>query len=132
VTAGRTTDCDQATRRGRLAKAREFYEAAEALDTLADDDTHLIDPYITNCVFAGIAAADVICCARLGVHAVGDNHVEAVALLATVDEGLSKHLSTLLRHRNRSSYSALASSLATKKQVGRATSALVEFATTLA
>jgi hypothetical protein len=130
--AGRTTDCDQATRLGRLTKAREFYEAAEVLDALADDDTHLIDPYITNCVLAGIAAADVICCARLGVHAVGDNHVEAVALLATVDEGMSKHLDTLLRHKNRSGYSALASNLAAKKQVGRATGALVDYATTLA
>jgi len=132
VIAGRTTECDQTTRRGRLAKAKEFYEAAEMLDVLAHDDTHLVDPYITNCVLAGIAAADVICCARLGVHAIGDNHVEAVALLATVDEGMSKHLDILLRHKSRSSYSALASSLAAKRQVGRATSALMEFATTLA
>jgi hypothetical protein len=49
---------------------------------LADEAADVADAYVTLLVHAGIAASDVICCARLGEHAQGDNHVEAVALLA--------------------------------------------------
>lgn len=130
VTPGRTMKCDQRARQGRLAKAVQFYEAAELIETLAESETHRIDAYITNCVLAGIAAADVICCARLGVHAQDDDHREAVALLEQVDKSMAGHLNTLLNQKTRSGYSALISSLAAKRQAGRAAKALVEFAKT--
>ena len=72
--------CSEATRRGRLDKATQFADAAEIIEAMVDGDD-LDDAYITLCVHAGIAAADVLCCARMGVHAQGDDHTEAVALL---------------------------------------------------
>ena len=83
------------------------------------------------CVHAGIAAADVICCAQLGVHASGENHNDAVGLLAKVDMGMARHLDTLLRMKTRSGYSAAPSSEADRKKAGRAANALVEHASGL-
>ena len=56
------------------------------IETLVDDGD-LADAYVTLCVHAGIAAADVICCTALGKHATGDDHNHAVALLRQVDGG---------------------------------------------
>jgi hypothetical protein len=83
--------CPPATRAGRLAKAEQFYLAAETID-----DQDVADAYVTLCVHAGIAAADAICCARLGQHAHGDDHQEAVALLTRADRTIAKHLKVLL------------------------------------
>lgn len=63
----RTKKCTATIRRGRLDKAKQFAETAR----LIEGNDALIDAYVTNCVHAGIAAADVICCARLGEHAIG-------------------------------------------------------------
>jgi len=54
-----------------MAKADQFYLAAETIATTIEDQD-IADAYVTLCVQAGIAAADVICCARLGEHAQGD------------------------------------------------------------
>lgn len=59
--------CDAATRRGRARKADEFRLAAEVIEEYAGSDDDLNDAYVTLCVHAGIATADVVCCARLGV-----------------------------------------------------------------
>lgn len=67
----RTTDCNREMRAGRLAKAEQFSAAAETVEILADEDSDIGDAFVTLCVHAGIAAADVVCCARLGVHAPG-------------------------------------------------------------
>ena len=68
-----------------MAKARQFSDAATLISELASDDSNLGDAYITLCVHAGIAAADVICCARLGVHASGQDHAAAATLLDKAD-----------------------------------------------
>ena len=70
-----------ATRMGRLAKAKQFQLAANTISTIMDDQV-IADAYVTLCVQAGIAAADVICCAKLGEHHQGENHNEAIALVA--------------------------------------------------
>lgn len=93
---GRTTRADESVRRGRMAKAEQFAAAAELVHGLADEAADVADAYVTLCVHAGIAAADVICAARLGVHARGENHQEAVTLLATADRAASRHLDALL------------------------------------
>ncbi len=54
----------------------DFEENASGQDDLAE-------AYVTMCVHAGIAAADVICCWRLNVHHQGESHEEAVTLLRT-------------------------------------------------
>lgn len=125
----RTRRCSAATRSGRLAKAKQFLEAAEILDTLvSDQEDDLVDAYATLCVHAGIAAADVICCARLGAHAQGQDHNEAVALLASVDRASSRHLATLLGLKARAGYSDVTISAADRRRAGRAATSLVEAA----
>jgi hypothetical protein len=71
--------CSDQARAGPLAKAKQFLAAADVIEPSEADD--ITDAYVTLCVHGGIAAADVICCARLGRHHQGDNHVEAVGLL---------------------------------------------------
>ena len=65
--------------------ARTEPRTRECSDELADDESDLCDSHVTLCVHAGIAAADVICCARLGRHAHGENHDEAIGLIEKVD-----------------------------------------------
>jgi len=48
-----------AIREGRMAKAKQFVDAAETVEALADDPNDVADAYVTLCVHAGIAAADV-------------------------------------------------------------------------
>ena len=97
---GRTRECDSATRTGRLHKARQFMDAANTIETLADDAADVADAYVTMCVHAGIAAADVICCARLGQHARGEDHVSAIRLLDQAGPDEAKHLRALLGLRS--------------------------------
>jgi hypothetical protein len=118
-------------RAGRLAKAKQFSDAADIIATITDRAVDVEDAYITMCVHAGIAAADVICCAQLGEHARGENHSDAVGLLAKVDKGMSRHLNTLLQMKTRSGYSAAPSSEADRKKAGRAANTLVEHASGL-
>jgi hypothetical protein len=130
--SAKTQPCDQKTRSGRLAKAKQFLDAAEILETITEGDVDVEDAYITMCVHSGIAAADVICCAQLGEHSSGENHGDAVALLAKVDNTMARHLGTLLKLKTRSRYSAAPSSEADRKRAGRAARALVDHASGLA
>lgn len=50
---GRTKRCDQKTRDGRLAKAKQFSEAAHMIATQTDGAKDIEDAYITLCVHAG-------------------------------------------------------------------------------
>lgn len=88
----RTVPCPQAVRLGRLRKADQFLQAATIVVDFADDESEVTDACVTLFVHAGIAAADVICCAALGEHPRGENHGEAVAMLASVDRPASRHL----------------------------------------
>lgn len=63
----RTKKCTSRVIAGRLAKAEEFLDNAELL---ADDDDRR-NAAAALFVDAGIAAADVLCCKRLGEHAQG-------------------------------------------------------------
>jgi hypothetical protein len=74
--------------------------------TLADEAADVADAYVTLLVHAGIAASDVICCARLGEHSMGENHAEAVKLLASaVDNKLAGALDALLSVKTKAGYS---------------------------
>jgi len=122
-----TGRCAPATRAGRLAKARQFLLAAETIATVIDDQ-EIADAYVTLCVHAGIAAADVIRCARLGLYYSGEDHNAAVTLLASADSPASKHLKALLDINTRSGYSPALTSAADKKRAGRASAALLAIA----
>lgn len=123
----RTQPCDAQKRKGRLAKADQFLTAAEAIQAVIDD-VKVDDAYVTLCVHAGIAAADVLCCKALGVHASSENHNDAIGLLARVDKAASNHLRTLLGMKTRSGYSASPVSGTDRPRAERAATALVQAA----
>ncbi len=120
-----TRTCSPEIRRGRLAKADGFLRAAEDV-SLLDDSGQLRDAVVTLHVHAGIAAADVICCARLGLHATGDNHAEAVALLKKAGATSHRHLATLLGLKTKAGYSHTPASTADVKTAARAAAQLVD------
>lgn len=125
-----TRRCTEATRSGRLAKARQFLLAAETIATVVED-RDISDAYVTLCVHAGIAAADVICCARLGEHHQGEDHQAAVALLAKADATAARKLKTLLDLKTRSGYSPTVTSRTDQRRASRAATALVHAAETV-
>ena len=122
-----TKRCTAATRAGRLAKARQFLLAADTIASVIDDAA-IADAYVTLCVHAGIAAADVLCCAKLGTYHDGKNHHEAIALVARVDKVAARNLKALLDMKTRSGYSAALTSAADQKRAGRAATSLVRAA----
>ncbi len=93
---------------GRLSKAEQFMEGAETIRELADDERDVGDAYVTLCIHAGIAAADVVCSIALGEHTQGDDHGAAVNHLAKVrpdGRDLSDSLRALLMMKTRAGYS---------------------------
>lgn len=125
---GRSTECTPTIREGRLAKARQFETAATTVLLLAEEATDVADAYVTLCVHAGIAAADVICCARLGRLSRGENHQEATALLARADASAARHLDVLLRLKTLAGYSHTSVSRDRTLRAGRSMDALVSAA----
>lgn len=120
--------CPKAMRAGRLRKAEQFFAAGGDVLALADAHHDVGDAYVTLCVHAGIAAADVMCCAALGQHSLGEDHREAVALLKQVDKDAAKHLETLLTLKTKAAYTSSAVSAADVKRAERAAASLVETA----
>lgn len=99
---------DEKTIAGRLRKAEQFMQAAEALREIAGIEDDLSDAFVTLCVHAGVAAADVVCCIALGQYAQGEDHNAAVAHLSKVRPGgreLGNSLRTLLGMKTRAGYS---------------------------
>lgn len=122
----RTTPCTPAVLEGRRRKAKGFMQAAEVVEALAEpDDVDTTDALVTLWVHAGIAAADVICCTRLGEHARGESHDEAVRHLERVDRELAKRLEQLLGVKTLAGYSARTPSQDRVKRASRAAQALV-------
>ena len=124
----RTRPCDASVARGRLRKALQFSEAFRAVWDLADQPDDVADACATLAVHAGIAASDVITCRALGTHAIGSNHVEAVAILASVDKGLSRSLASLLALKSKAGYSHAAVTRTDLMRAERAMEALVRAA----
>lgn len=121
----RSTPCGQARQAGRLQKATQFLDAAATINVIAERPDQYPDAVITLYVHAGIAAADVICCARLGKHASGDGHDDAVRLVKQIDPRAAKNLATLLGMKARSGYSSATSPPADWRRAERAAAALV-------
>lgn len=96
--AGRTQDCGKAQARVRLAQAQSFLEVAElVIDDESDLETAGVAAALA--VLAGIAAADAACCFALGARSRGQDHRQALQLVAQVGaEGtkLSNALGRLL------------------------------------
>lgn len=115
-------ECDSVVTSGRLAKANEFFGAAEYLE---DDMPSAAGDLYVN---AGIAAADVICCVRLGMHSNTGNHNEALTFLRKADSGSERYLATLLGLKNKAAYTHEPISALECKKMNRAAGNLVETA----
>jgi hypothetical protein len=115
-------NCDSLVTAGRMSKANEFFDAADHLGQ--DMPNAAGDLYVD----AGIAASDVLCCVRLGVHSNTGNHSEAVALLKRADNGSERHLNTLLNLKNKAAYTHQDLTPAELKKMNRAAEHLVEAA----
>ncbi len=123
----RTVRCTAAICQGRLRKAVEFLDAAHLIaDETGESAAH--DAFVTLCVQAGIAASDAICCARLGEHAQGQDHNEAVTLLSRASTESAMHLRVLLSMKTKAGYSHTAVSNGDARRARRAAEALVETA----
>jgi hypothetical protein len=107
ATTVKTRTCTTGESRKRLSAARKFLEAAELF--LGDVDPEGRRVAVSNAVLAGIAAADAMCCARLGKHAVGDDHRTAADLVRGIGPGgaeASKALIALLGIKHKAQYQA--------------------------
>lgn len=123
--AARIKQCDDRLVEGRRRKAVQFLEAAELIREFADDEADAGDVFVTLCVHAGIAAADVVCCRALGHHVQGEDHNEAIAEVGKVDGQHAKDLRTLLKIKTKAAYSPDAVSAEERKRAGRAVERLV-------
>ncbi|TRW79468.1 hypothetical protein FK535_22000 [Mycolicibacterium sp. 018/SC-01/001] len=115
-------DCDAVVTSGRMSKANEFLAAADLVGEELPNAAG--DLYVD----AGIAASDVICCVRLGVHSNTGNHNEAVALLKQAAGGSERHLNTLLNLKNKAAYTHQDLTSAELRRMSRAAEHLVELA----
>jgi hypothetical protein len=92
---GRTQECNRAQAAVRLSQARAFLEVAELIG--AEDDELANDNVAAAlAVLAGIAAADAACCGTLGRRSRGQDHRQAIQLVAQAGPD-GKTLSQALR-----------------------------------
>ena len=121
----RTSESDPAVVAGRRAKAQQFSTVARDVLTLADEAQDVADSFVTLAVHAGIAAADVICCVRLGTYSRSESHAEAIDLLKGADKDAAKALRVLLAMKTRAGYSSAPVSTEDRLRAERAMDALV-------
>jgi hypothetical protein len=123
---GRTRQCPEGVRAGRLNKAIEFHGAATLVEDVAPNAA------VDLLVDAGIAAADAICCVRLGVYSAGESHNEAIALLEKAERDVAKDLQALLNLKSKVAYAHQSVTTDDRKRANRAASHLVEAARRIA
>jgi hypothetical protein len=108
---GRTATCGRAEALTRLRQAEAFVMTAELCLSESDDpDLPLAGTAAALAVLGGIAAADAACCAKLGRRSRGQDHRQAVDLVAGVEPGgaaLAKDLERLLEIKDKVHYGAV-------------------------
>lgn len=121
--ANKRSPCDAGTASRHLEQAREFLDDAHGATGKSSR--------VVLLVMAGINASDAICCAVLREHATGADHLAAQSLLANVrpnGKSLATHLGTLMRNKNKASYTIDAISAGEITKCERAAEALVRAA----
>jgi hypothetical protein len=83
---GRTQRCSPAQAQTRLDHARKFLEVAELVAS-EGDSMEYSSAGASLAVLAGIAASDAACCKALGRRSRGQDHREAVDLIAQIEPG---------------------------------------------
>jgi hypothetical protein len=103
---GRTQDCNRAQAVVRLTQARAFLDVA-VLVSGEDDELANDNVAAALAVLAGIAAADAACCGTLGRRSRGQDHRQALQLVAqagTDGKTLSRALGRLLDIKDNAHY----------------------------
>lgn len=116
--------------------AAQRYDQAKAFADLADldpesDDGPTRSAAVSNAVLAGIAAADSICCRRLGRHAAGGDHQQAIALVEEAGEvgrEARRHLKTLLSIKHKAQYEGVDPTVTEARRANRAMRSILELA----
>jgi hypothetical protein len=126
----RTTPAGPGVRAGRLAKAEQFAGAARDVLLLADEASDVADAFVTLAVHSGIAAADAICCARLGEYSRSERHQDAIGVLARADAAGARHLRVLLGMKTAAGYSSSPVTAENRIRAERAMDALLVTART--
>jgi hypothetical protein len=127
--SSRTRPCDPQDAAQRYDQAKAFADLAE-LDPESDDGPTR-SAAVSNAVLAGIAAADSICCRRLGLHAAGDNHQQAIALVeeaGDVGREARRRLETLLSIKHKAQYEEVDPTVPEAKRAIRAMRSILDLA----
>jgi hypothetical protein len=127
--SSRTQPCDRSDAAKRFDQARAFADLAE-LDPESDDGPTR-SAAVSNAVLAGIAAADSICCRRLGRHAAGDDHQQAIALVQEAgDVGWKarRHLEALVSIKHKAQYEEVNPTVSEARKAIRAMRSILELA----
>ena len=109
---GRTAECAASEARARLRQAESFVHVADFSlgQSTTSEELPLRGVAAALAVLAGIAAADAVCCARLGKRSRAQDHIQAVELLRTVHprgEDLARDLDRLLKIKDNVHYGAI-------------------------
>ena len=118
--------CGPAEARRRARMSRTYLDVADQA-TLGESDEGR-NVAAGNAVLAAIAAADALCCLRLGRYARGQAHQEATALLKTVrpdGAALAKDLATVLGVKDAAHYGTVFVSPTVLRSTLRAATRLV-------
>lgn len=124
---GKSSVCGRKSAQDRLDVAREYQELAHSKSNLETGAVR--NAMAGNAILAGIAAADAICCIRLGERSTSSDHSDAVLLLAKVNSELAQKLSTLIGSKPTSHYGENFIGIETLKSCLRAMDQLVLAAT---
>lgn len=96
-----------------MRKAERLLLGAETIAEVLDqqDDPDICEAYVPFCVHPSltprdVAASDVACCKRLGVHSEGRVHAAAIALLGQVDGKRSHPLGVVLDRKQKAGHQA--------------------------
>lgn len=88
----------------KLRQAEKYLQIAKSE---TEKDPASLIAAATNAIFAGIAASDAACCAKLGKYSRSQSHSDAVKLLATIEPGgrsASKNFAVLIGKKDEANY----------------------------
>jgi hypothetical protein len=117
----------EAARRARMA--RLYLDLAEQAAAMGGDEARNVAA--GNAVLAAVAAADALCCLRLGRYSRGQAHHEAAALLRTITPNgakLARDLTAVLDVKDPAHYGTVFLAATTVKSVLRGATRLLEAA----
>jgi hypothetical protein len=125
----RQDDCGRGDAQARFSHAEEHLRIA--LETSVKTAAASANAAASSAVLAGIAAADAICCARLGRRSRSQDHRDAVRLLEQVEPDgrrIAESLRRLLDLKDSAEYGVASLGAARVKTAVRQATALVDAA----